>query len=320
MEDPFLTLSQLFDCIGIIEKGIERIYNFLLINKRIENLKEVCEQFGLTLKRGYKICSVLSDLELVQIYDRPMKINLAMPLVPIWQKIINNRIEELASEFQESKLKCEVSFETFRENYELKEEVAQEPVEFISFNIKNMEDIYHEFSADSECKIAVGIEYESPIIKFIKHVLQEEEIPIELFNSIKTGMSGIKKNLKKINIKVIFNSEMINSLLKSKEFKELSEFIKKEGLELKNIEVHITDENFSNFSLTDNELIQPSFDPTNKLIGAYISRNASIYQIFYDKFVELFDKGMPINDYIKQDKDLSMDPLSDIQKFALCLL
>ena len=61
MEDKeFLILSQLFDSIGIIEKGIERIYHYILINKRIENLKQVCNQFNLSLKRGYKICSVLN--------------------------------------------------------------------------------------------------------------------------------------------------------------------------------------------------------------------------------------------------------------------
>ncbi|MFX0180507.1 MAG: hypothetical protein ACFE78_09965, partial [Candidatus Hodarchaeota archaeon] len=74
MEDSeLLPLSSLFDAIGVIEKGIEKIYHYLLKNVRIDNLKDVSSQFGLTLKRGYKICSVLNDLELVQIYDRPMK-------------------------------------------------------------------------------------------------------------------------------------------------------------------------------------------------------------------------------------------------------
>ena len=84
MEDnQFLSLSTLFDSIGIIEKGIEKIYHFLLQNSRIDNLKDVVAQYDLTLKRGYKICSVLSDLELVQIYDRPMKIHLATPVIPL---------------------------------------------------------------------------------------------------------------------------------------------------------------------------------------------------------------------------------------------
>jgi len=98
-----LALSSLFDAIGIIEKGIEKIYHHLLKSKRIDNLNEVAAQYDLTLKRGYKICAVLNELELVQIYDRPMKIHLATPIIPLWQKIVNKRIEELTNLFQEQK-------------------------------------------------------------------------------------------------------------------------------------------------------------------------------------------------------------------------
>ena len=96
MEDSeFLTLSNMFSSLDIIEKGIEKIYSYLLENNKIENLKDVCKEFDLSLKRGYKICSVLNDLELVQIYDRPMKVLLATPIVPLWQKIVNNVLERI---------------------------------------------------------------------------------------------------------------------------------------------------------------------------------------------------------------------------------
>ncbi|MFW9950218.1 MAG: hypothetical protein ACFFKA_08845 [Candidatus Thorarchaeota archaeon] len=88
-EREFLALSSLFDALGVIEKGIEKIYHYLLQHKRIDNLKEVSMQFDLTLKRGYKICAVLNDLGLVQIYDRPMKILAKSPPIAIWQIIIN---------------------------------------------------------------------------------------------------------------------------------------------------------------------------------------------------------------------------------------
>ena len=113
----FLPLSYLFDSIGIIEKGIEKIYHYLLLNKRIDNLKEVCDQYGLTLKRGYKICSVLNDLELVQIYDRPMKIHLVGNTISVWQKIINRHIENLTNQLQAKKNKCEMAFDTFMKKY-----------------------------------------------------------------------------------------------------------------------------------------------------------------------------------------------------------
>ena len=54
-ESDFLKISTVFSALEIIEKGIEKIYFYLLKNNKIENLKEVCEQFGLTLKRGYKM-------------------------------------------------------------------------------------------------------------------------------------------------------------------------------------------------------------------------------------------------------------------------
>ena len=124
-DDNFIQLSNLFNSLGIIEKGIEKIYHYLLKNKRIENLKDVCKNYGLSLKRGYKIINVLSGMDLVQLYDRPMKINLATPILPIWQRLINQRIEELLNDFQEKKIKCESSFDLFVGSYNLKEEVLQ---------------------------------------------------------------------------------------------------------------------------------------------------------------------------------------------------
>ncbi|MHA1782902.1 MAG: hypothetical protein ACTSUL_05675, partial [Promethearchaeota archaeon] len=69
-----------------------------------------------------------------------------------------------------------------------------------------------------------------------------------------------------------------------------------------------------------NELIQPSFDPSKKLIGAYLSRNNNIYQIFYDKFKELFEKGIPINEFIKDQEDIKIKYLNPTQCLVLCLL
>ncbi|MHA1476184.1 MAG: hypothetical protein ACTSQ5_13495, partial [Promethearchaeota archaeon] len=130
----FLALSSLFDAIGIIEKGIEKIYHYLLDHKRIDNLNEVSKRFNLTLKRGYKICAVLNDLGLVQIYDRPMKIHLATPPISLWQTIINERIEELSHLFQEKKEDAENALSDFIQNYNLNEQITQEFVEFVNYN------------------------------------------------------------------------------------------------------------------------------------------------------------------------------------------
>lgn len=320
MEDTeFLTLSQLFDSIGIVEKGIERIYHYLLLNKRIDDLKHVCNQFNLSLKRGYKICSVLNDLELVQTYDRPMKVHLATPVLTLWQKLIHKRIEELKNQVLEKQDKCETSLEEFIKKYNLEEHVIQEPVEFINYNIKNFAETYYSFLAPKLCKIAVGIRYDNPLISLIQKY-QIKGLPGDIKDDMATGIKRIKENLKNIDIQVIFNSEVVRELLESRELEILVKHVESFNLEFKSFEIKITDENFSNFSLTDNELIQPSFDPTNILIGAYISRNKNIYQIFLDKFKEIYKKGVSIDQFIKKDKKITLDSLSKSQSFVLCIL
>jgi hypothetical protein len=320
MEAPeYLSLSQLFDSIGIIEKGIERIYHYLLVNKRIDNLKEVCNQFNLSLKRGYKVCSVLSDLGLVQIYDRPMKIHLTTPTLELWQNLIHQRVEELQNQFQEKRDKCEVALKAFINNYKLEEHFPQEPVEFIKYDLKNLDESYHSLLAQKECKIAIGIRYNNPLIDYI-HEDHLKTITEDVQEAIRFGMNRIKENLTQINVKVIFNSEVIKELLVSEDFELLIKYIEPFNMQFKGITIHVTDEDFSNFSLTDNELIQPSFDPTNILIGIYVSKNKNIYQIFNDKFDEIFEKGIPINQFLTQNEDIAINYLSKTQTFVLCVM
>jgi len=315
----FLALSSLFDAIGIIEKGIEKIYHYLLKHKRIDNLNEVSTQFNLTLKRGYKICAVLNDLGLVQIYDRPMKIHLTTPPISIWQTIINERIEELSQLFQEKKEEAENALSDFIHNYNLSEQITQEFVEFVNYNLKNIGETYHSFLAEKECKIALGIRYENEFSSVIKKY-GISSIPEDLSESMKSGITKIKENLINIDIQVIFSTEVIKELLVSEEFQLVSNYLKPYGLLFKNISVRVTDEDFSNFNLTDSELVQPSFDPTNKLIGAYISRNTNIYQIFNEKFSELYEKGIPLTQFLKEQSDLKDESYSKTQLFGLCLL
>ena len=328
MEDSeFLTISNMFSSLDIIEKGIEKIYSYLLDNEKIENLKEVCKEFDLSLKRGYKICSVLSDLELVQIYDRPMKVLLAKPIVPVWQKIVNKKIEEWQVQYRDKKELCKSSLQEFFKKHNLLEIETPEPVEFVNFDLDHLEEIYYPFYAERECKIALGIKYENPVASLIREYANTEskftsftEIPRELKVPFQEGISKLKDNLLKINIQVIFNTDLVDELLSSNEFKMVSEFLEQSDLEFESLDVRITKDNFSNFNLSDNELIQPSFSPTNKLIGAYISRNKNIYQIFYDKFNELFEKGIPLNEYLDKHESLSIKSASDTQSFVLCII
>ena len=317
--NQFLALSSLFDAIGIIEKGIEKIYHYLLKNKRIDNLSEITSHYSLTLKRGYKICAVLNDLELVQIYDRPMKIHLATPVIPLWQKIVNKRIEELTTLFQEQKEKAEDALTDFIQTYSLGEEVNQEFVEFIKYSLQNLEETYHSFLSKEICKIAIGIRYDNDLIELIKKG-PPKDTPTELKEVMKAIMLKISGNLTNLKMQIIFNAEVIKELLLSPEFGVLTDHLMQYNLRFKSISVHVTYDDFSNFNLTDNELIQPSFDPTNRLIGSYISLNKNIFQIFFDKFNELYEKGIPLNQFIQDDADITLSDLNDTQKFVLCLL
>jgi len=318
-EREFLALSSLFDTIGVIEKGIEKIYHYLLQHKRIDNLNDVSTQFDLTLKRGYKICAVLNDLGLVQIYDRPMKILAKSPPIAIWQRIINERIEELSQLFQGRKEKAESALEDFIQNYSFTEQVTQEFVEFINYDLHNFDETYISFMAEKECKIALGIRYENELSSVMKKY-GISNIPEDLSDAMESGMTKIKENLFNVDIQAIFSTELIKELLISEEFELISNYLDSYGLKFKNLDVRVTDEDFSNFNLTDSELIQPSFDPTNILIGAYVSRNANIYQIFYEKFNELYEKGIPLTQFLKEQKEIKEESYSKTQLFGLCLL
>lgn len=249
-----------------------------------------------------------------------MKIHITNPIIPLWQNLINKRIEDLQNQFQEKKENCESSFEEFIGNYKLgAEEAIQEPVEFVNYSIKNFDETYHSFLAQSNCKIAIGIRYDNPLVTLI-HEDNLNKITEDIKISMKAGMNRIKENLQIINVQVIFSSEVVKELLLSQEFKMLEKHIEEFNIVFKKIEIHVTDENFSNFSLTDDELIQPSFDPTNILIGIYVSRNRNIYQIFHDKFNEIFENGIPIDQFIVEDNDISIESLSETQSFVLCVM
>jgi len=318
-ESEFLAISSLFDTLGVIEKGIERIYHYLLKNKRIDDLKQVSSNFGLTLKRGYKVCSMLNELELVQIYDRPMKIHLATPVLPLWQKIVNNRIEELSHQFQEKKEKAEFALEEFLKSYNIRADSTQEFVEFVNYDLNNFAETYSAFLAKKTCQIAIGIRYDNDLISLVKQK-GIESIPIDISSSFRDGILKIKENLKSLDMRVIFNIEIVKDLLTSKEFEILSQHVETYGLEFKNLNIHVTPDDFSNFMLTDRELIQPSFDPSNKLIGSYLSRNSTIYKIFDEKFNELYNNGIPIKKFLQEQGDIQINDLNQAQQFVLCIL
>ena len=152
------------------------------------------------------------------------------------------------------------------------------------------------------------------------HSKQYTEYVDEKRPTLVLSMQKIKENLKSIDMRIIFNVEIIKDLLSSREFELLAKHVKEFDLKIRKIDIHVTPDDFSNFILTDRELIQPSFDPSNKLIGSYLSRNSSIYKIFDEKFNELFENGISIEQFLKEHKDLEIKALDQSQKFVLCIL
>jgi hypothetical protein len=249
-----------------------------------------------------------------------MKIHLVQPVLPAWQKIINNRIQELKHQFEQEKDNCENSLEDFIQEYNLSDQTSESPVEFINYSLENFDDLYYPFFAENNCKLAVGIRYENLIMS----MLQKESIEalsVESKEIILDGIKEFKDNLSKIEIQVILNTDILVALLGGGDFETLSQLLSDLDFKFKKLEIRITEADFSNFSLVDsNELIQPSFDPTNKLMGAYISRNNNIFQVFKDKFNELFDKALDLNTYLERSKSIPYESLTEFESFILCLL
>ena len=66
-------------------------------------------------------------------------------------------------------------------------------------------------------------------------------------------------------------------------------------------DIKICEETFGDFIILDgNELIQFSIDPSNKLLGIFISRNQEITEIFMNKFNEIYTQALDLAEYFKE--------------------
>jgi len=314
-------ITKMFDLIGKSEKSIDLLYQYLLDKKKIDDLKEVCEELNISLKRAYKICAVLNDLDLVQIFDRPMKINLLNP-IPAWQKLVNKNIDDMTIELEEKINVLKNSLNLFFKMYDLREPEVGEPIEFLNFDTRNFSWIFYHYLATNITKIAIGIVYKNPLIEEMMdyNFAQSDKA---LTENLKESFVDLTEHVKNIEIYTILNSNVLEIFLKTQKYSKLLEHMKFRVPDVapKKMDVRITEEDFSNFSLRDDEmLIQPSFDPSNILLGAYISRQEDIVKIFLDKFDDLFEKSMPINEYISQHKIAGKTALSEREIMALGFL
>jgi len=286
-QPKFSSLIDLFESISIVEKGIEQVYDFLLKQPIVEDLNVLVDALDLKPKRIYKINSVLKELGLIQIYYRPMKIQLLNPLES-WEKLIQTKINAIQEEAAGKIKYCHESLEKMFSAYSLVK-TPQVPVEFVSFITPEL-DLESEFFtmiSEAESWIAHGIFYRYDYNRTFEAIKKFSEE----FNQ---NISRIIKNNK---FKVLVSDDYL------KQIDELYE--NKKGLipsltdlldSNLNFDLRHTKKQFSNFVLKDHSvLIQPSFDPSGEnLIGCFISSPPEIVEVFSDKFNDLFKEAQPV--------------------------
>lgn len=286
-QTKFSSLIDLFESISIVEKGIEQVYDFLLKQPIIEDLNELVEALGLKPKRIYKINSVLKELGLIQIYYRPMKIQLLNPLNS-WEKLIQSKINEIQEEASNKIKYCHGSLEKMFSAYELVK-TPQMPVEFVSFVTPDL-DLESEFFtmiSDSESWIAHGLFYKYDYNR--------------TFDAIKKFSDEFNENITKI-----IKNNKFKVLVSDDYLKHVDDLFEKNKIMIPNLEnlldfnlnidLRHTKAQFSNFVLKDHSvLIQPSFDPSgDNLIGCFISSPKEIVEVFSNKFDDLFKQADPV--------------------------
>ncbi|MHA1744647.1 MAG: hypothetical protein ACTSWW_01540 [Promethearchaeota archaeon] len=297
-------LVELFENISIKEKGIEQIYDYLLHNKIIEDPKSIVEEFDLSLKRIYKILSLLKSLGLVQTYDRPMKAVLNTPL-DAWQTIISNQIRDIELTASQQKTKCETAFQNMVDHYDLNPDLPDlPPVEYISMAGDDPFDflINDLIGTPREICLAKGVKFR---IEYLKKAIDIIKNPQTLQNYDYTGIEDIwdkfEKGFSQKTVKVLISHEWAEEALQGlpqmlKDITLLTNYLSKVKLD---IEIKISQQPVGNFILKDTtELLQFSVDPTNNLLGLFVSRQTEIVDIFQNKFMEIYQTSEDFNDYI----------------------
>lgn len=294
----FSSLIDLFESLDIVEKGIEQVYDYLLRNKVVDDVKILVDELDLNLKRIYKVLSVLKDLDLIQIYNRPMNVQVLDPQIAL-EKLINNKINEIHRQANAKIGECHRALDEVRSAYKIAD-VSQQPVEFISFiGELDLETLFHALICSRECDIAHGIWY-------------KRDVNIaDIINRIDETKEALMKDLEKAKTKtyrVIVSKEYLeHANNRVKDYKPFLSQLKVFSVTDLDIKLRILDEPFSNFIVKDQrELSQPSFDPNDNLIGYFVSSPQEIVDVFINKFNNMFQDAIPIEEEID---DLDEDKL-----------
>jgi hypothetical protein len=308
-----LILDKLFQMLDVKKKGISLVYDYLLEHQIIEDLEVVSKSLRLTLKRVYKILAELRDINLCQTIDRPMKISLLDPQAA-WERLINIKIQELKDELNEKIGATEKSLEEFFAAYNI-QKIQKAPVEFIRYD--GFEFVFYAFWGERSLNLANGIKYLNPGLKKIIADYENQHIPDQLLEHLRDA-------IRKLEVKILISVDALrDSIEEVQTFSKLEIKIRGEVTKLipRSIEVRVAQESFSNFTLRDDEiLMQPAFDPSNRLLGCFLSSQKEIVQIFRDKFDAIFKNAKPLAEFLLTSEEFKNAGVKANTSFVLASL
>ena len=308
-KNSFSSLIELFSSIEVKEKGVEIVYDYLLKNHSIDNPKELATSLDLSIKRIYKIFSLLKQLGLIQVYDRPMKITINEP-ISAWEKLLSEKITSIKIECDLKIETCEKSFADMKSAYNItNEEHSLPPVEYI--NILDNEDAFEFIRNDiigntKEMFLTKGIKYEINTLEKILEMLKNPKfMKKEGYSNVIILIKTILNKMPPIKYRILVSREHAQENLQI--INNFSAYISKfEEFEInyKNIwDIKIYEGSCGDFIILDaNDLIQFSIDPSKKLMGIFISRSHEITNIFFKKFEEMYSQALKLEDYFKEIK------------------
>ena len=222
-----------------------------------------------------------------------------------WEKILNNKIDEINESAEEQIKTCKKSLDNFFLLFNIKPSSPElKPVEYISLITDNLStsQIMEEIVGQKTLYYAKGTNFgynEIPSLKQFETYLRN----VDLQKITETTEETF--NVVNIDFRIIISKNVLDELLEEYEpiFSKTHESIEMD--EPKHFEIKIYENDFTNFAIRDeNELIQFSTTPLNEIIGLYKSRQEEVVNIFNDKFFDLFNKGTDIGEYFKKNLEI----------------
>jgi hypothetical protein len=228
-------------------------------------------------------------------------------------------VKKKRAELAEKINSCENSLRRMLKAYNVPEQPANPPVEFVSYNSRDnpVEFLQNVFTMKKGCIFAKEVAFLKPIIDTLQNALEN---PIQFSysnaNQLISELSAAFSN-KKINL--LISEDLIKEILPN--LKSGAEILTKYS-ELKqfnlNITIRVTKQPIGNIVIKDiDQLLQFSFAPNNLLIGVFISRQTEIIDIFNQKLSSIYEQAIDIQDYLKTQQKV---PLTELEKIYIVMI